>query len=65
MALHMVDENSIEFKTILKIEEDLREVGIKITGAHLRLEIKGKKYRIGKDSDIFPREIDEPFWRDE
>ena len=61
MPLFLKDTGPI-YKEFEKLESIMRDLDISITGAHLSINYKGKLYRIGRDSDTFPREIEEHFY---
>jgi hypothetical protein len=58
-------EDSPLAQMILKIEKIMDENEIQITGNNLRLVYQGTEFRIGRDSDTFPRFVEEPFYLEE
>ena len=61
----VLNVNSDRYKRIMKAEEVLAELGIKICSqSELYLTIDNIEYNIGRDSDEFPRYVEEPFWRE-
>lgn len=61
-------ETSERYKKIQTAEEFLDNLGISVVSGPsggLRLVIDGVEYRIGRDSDVFPRIMDESFTRED
>jgi hypothetical protein len=58
-----LNEESETYKKVLEIETLMNQHEITITGNNLKLIVNNKEYNIGRDSDCFPRFLDEPFWR--
>ncbi len=63
MTIRALTSNSKTLKTIEKVEKFMDKHNIIIYGQYLRLCIDDKEFSIGRDSDSFPRTIDEPIWR--
>lgn len=62
MALILNEESDIG-KKVLEVEKLMREYGISVhCYGHMYLKIGKKEYQIGRDSDSFPRFIDEPLF---
>lgn len=60
--MKIIRQDSALHDKIRQIEEDMDRAGLKIVGQNLRLvTASGDEYRIGRDSDQFPRFIEEPF----
>jgi len=57
----VIKEDSSIGRKILEIESLMDKYGIIIEGNNLILNVEGKEFKIGRDSDRFPRYIDEPF----
>lgn len=61
----VIREDSELNRRICEVEDLMHKYGIQIDGAYMKLSVNGQTYNIGRDSCEFPRQIDEPFWRDD
>jgi len=61
MSRKILKEDSPLGKQIQEIEELMDKYGITIDGDNLMLLVNNKTFRIGRDSNRFPRFVDEPF----
>ena len=65
----VIKEESVLAQHIQEVEQLMDKYHLKINGAHMTMEVcdeDGKNpisFNIGRDSDCFPRMLDEPFWR--
>lgn len=71
MALKILEEDSFLGKKISKLEDLMKEEGLSIQGHQLTISFTEEnspdptfEFHIGRDSNVFPRDIDEPFWKD-
>jgi hypothetical protein len=64
MKKYQLTEAGENSSGVNEIENLMDKIGIWIVGHNHRLVINGKEYRIGRDCDVFPRVVDEPFIRD-
>jgi len=60
--MKILKQDSETMHSIEEIECIMKKAGISIISySELYLEIDGNEFRIGKDSNTFPRMLDEPF----
>lgn len=62
--MKIINEKSELYARIVKAEQLLEELGIEVCcfgNMYLKDTRTQKEYKIGRDSDQFPRGVDEPF----